>query len=46
MPPHPLSDYPSELEQLTLGHFLIGALLTALPDHSLLEFKINRLSRW
>ncbi|KAH0946517.1 hypothetical protein HN011_006410 [Eciton burchellii] len=41
-----LSDDPSNLSALMPGHFLIGRLLISLPEESVLEININRLSRW
>jgi len=40
------SNDPSDLTVLTPGHFLIGDLLTAVPDEVLIETRMNRLSRW
>ncbi|XP_024885024.1 uncharacterized protein LOC112463080 [Temnothorax curvispinosus] len=45
-PISPLSDDPSDFTALTPGHFLIGRLLTSVPEESLLEINANRLSRW
>ncbi|XP_071579548.1 uncharacterized protein [Temnothorax nylanderi] len=42
----PMSADPADLEALTPGHFLIGAPLNALPEPSLLDVNLNRLSRW
>lgn len=41
-----MSSDPSDLELLSPGHFLIGALLTSVVEPDLLELKLNRLSRW
>ncbi|XP_029670940.1 uncharacterized protein LOC115240111 [Formica exsecta] len=41
-----LSDDPDDLAALTPGHFLVGSALNALPEPSLLETPIGRLSRW
>jgi len=41
-----LTDDPSDLSALTPGHFLIGRLLVAAPEDSVLEISANRLSRW
>jgi hypothetical protein len=41
-----LTDDPADLGALTLGHFLIGAPLSAIPEPSLLDVPSNRLSRW
>jgi len=41
-----LSDDPEDLAALTLGHFLVGAALTAVPEPSLLDQPATRLSRW
>ncbi|XP_044014009.1 uncharacterized protein LOC122856402 [Aphidius gifuensis] len=45
-PLEPLSDDPTDLMTLTPGHFLIGSSLNSVPEHSLLDLKTNRLSRW
>ena len=42
----PLSTDPNDLEALTPGHFLIFEPLTTIPDHCLIDLKVNRLSRW
>ncbi|XP_011858553.1 PREDICTED: uncharacterized protein LOC105556088 [Vollenhovia emeryi] len=42
----PLSDDPEDVAALTPGHFLIGGPLLALPERSLLDVPVNRLSRW
>ncbi|XP_051168731.1 uncharacterized protein LOC127286374 [Leptopilina boulardi] len=41
-----LSDDPEDLSALTPGYFLIGTALTTVPEPSLLEININRLTRW
>ncbi|KMQ85693.1 hypothetical protein RF55_15601 [Lasius niger] len=41
-----LTDDPKDLDALTSGHFLIGAPLNAIPEPSLLDVPVNRLSRW
>ncbi|XP_011860314.1 PREDICTED: uncharacterized protein LOC105557631 [Vollenhovia emeryi] len=41
----PMSDDPRDLEALTPGHFLIGSAMKSLPQSSVLEIPINRLSR-
>jgi len=41
-----LSDDLDDLEALTLGHFLIGTLLVAIPESSLITISANRLMRW
>lgn len=45
-PLEPLSDDPDDLSVLTPGHFLIGEALTAIPEPSLREVNVGRLSRW
>lgn len=42
----PLSDDPDSLTPLTPSHFLIGDVLTSIPERNLLEIKENRLSRF
>lgn len=42
----PISNDPNALSYITPGHFLIGESLTSIPESSLLELSINRLSRW
>ena len=42
----PLSTDPNDLEALTPGHFLVFGPLTTIPDHWLIDLKINRLTRW
>ncbi|XP_039303484.1 uncharacterized protein LOC120357383 [Solenopsis invicta] len=41
-----LSDDPEDLAALTPGHFLVGSALTAVPEPSLRELPVNRLTRW
>ncbi|XP_076299353.1 uncharacterized protein LOC143218194 [Lasioglossum baleicum] len=41
-----LSDDPSDLTALTPGHFLGGTALNALPEPSLVDEEVNRLTRW
>ncbi|XP_076301708.1 uncharacterized protein LOC143219718 [Lasioglossum baleicum] len=41
-----LSDDPTDLAALTPGNFLIGSALQAIPEPSLLDEEISRLSRW
>ncbi|XP_074107206.1 uncharacterized protein LOC141532652 [Cotesia typhae] len=45
-PLEPLSQDPQDLSSLTPGHLLIGHALNAIPEPSLLELNIARLSRW
>ncbi len=42
----PASNDPSDLGALTPAHFLIGAPITAIPEHNLMDIKENHLSRW
>ncbi|XP_044595817.1 uncharacterized protein LOC123272870 [Cotesia glomerata] len=42
----PLNEDPAELAVLTLGYFLIGQLLNAVPEPSLIEVQPARLSHW
>ena len=42
----PLSTDPADLEALTPGHFLVFEPLSTLPDHSLIDLQLNRLSSW
>ncbi|XP_070172476.1 uncharacterized protein [Polyergus mexicanus] len=42
----PLSNDPSDLQSLTLGHFLIGDAVTAIPEHNLMDLSMNRLTRY
>ncbi|XP_011700179.1 PREDICTED: uncharacterized protein LOC105457283 [Wasmannia auropunctata] len=41
-----LSDDPEDLAALTPGHFLVGSMLTAVPEPSMMELPATRLSRW
>ncbi|XP_018376005.1 PREDICTED: uncharacterized protein LOC108769484 [Trachymyrmex cornetzi] len=41
-----LSDDPSDMSALTLGHFLIGRPIIAVPEESVLEINPDRLSCW
>nr|XP_022910028.1 uncharacterized protein LOC111421117 [Onthophagus taurus] len=41
-----ISDDPNSYEILTPAHFLIGSSLTVVPEPSLLDVNISRLSRW
>lgn len=45
-PLEPLSDDPEDISALTPGHFLIGGPLTTIPEPSLDDIAISRLSRW
>lgn len=40
------SDDPNDFSSITPAHFLIGREITAIPEPSLEDIKINRLSRW
>ncbi|XP_077275741.1 uncharacterized protein LOC143904736 [Temnothorax americanus] len=40
------SDNPDDLAVLTPGHFLVGSALIAVPEPSLLDVPVNRLTRW
>ncbi|XP_075158086.1 uncharacterized protein LOC142231359 [Haematobia irritans] len=42
----PLSTDPNDCSALTPGHFLIGEPLLTIPDENLLDYSIDRLSRW
>lgn len=42
----PLSDDPADLDALTPAHFLIGHSMCLLPEPSLENEQINRLTRW
>ncbi|GFX87135.1 integrase catalytic domain-containing protein [Trichonephila clavipes] len=44
--PIPLSDNINEYEVLTPGHFIIGRLISAIPEPAILDISDNRLSRW
>ena len=45
-PLEPLSEDPDDLTALTPGHFLIGEAQTTVPEPSLDEGNLSRLSRW
>ncbi|XP_029053848.2 uncharacterized protein LOC114881275 [Osmia bicornis bicornis] len=45
-PLEPLSDDPDDVSALSPGHFLIGSPLNAVPEPTLLDISVNRLSRW
>lgn len=45
-PLSPLSSDPNDLLVLTPGHFLTLEPLSSVPDASLADIKLNRLSRW
>ncbi|XP_011880190.1 PREDICTED: uncharacterized protein LOC105568822 [Vollenhovia emeryi] len=45
-PLEPLSDDADDIAALTPGHFLVGSPLTAIPEPSLTDLAISRLSRW
>ncbi|XP_063979913.1 uncharacterized protein LOC135163937 [Diachasmimorpha longicaudata] len=45
-PLEPLTDDPDDCSALTPGHFLIGQAPTTLPEPSLENLNISRLSRW
>ncbi|XP_046802094.1 uncharacterized protein LOC124418771 [Lucilia cuprina] len=40
-----LSDDPSDVNAITPAHFLIGSALNAVPEPSVLDFSVSRLSR-
>ncbi|XP_054279078.1 uncharacterized protein LOC128997464 [Macrosteles quadrilineatus] len=42
----PISNHPNDPLPLTPGHFLTGRALTTLPEPSLLNVTMNRLSMW
>jgi len=42
----PCSDDPEDLNVLTPGHFLMGCAPTLIPEPSLTDVRISRLSRW
>ncbi|OXA47089.1 LINE-1 retrotransposable element ORF2 protein [Folsomia candida] len=42
----PESNNPDDYNALTPGHFLIGAPLNSIPEPTLEDIKISRLSRW
>lgn len=41
-----MSDDPEDFAALTPGHFLVGSALNAVPEPSLTDEKLTRLSRW
>ncbi|XP_029054136.2 uncharacterized protein LOC114881492 [Osmia bicornis bicornis] len=41
-----LTDDPDDVSALSPGHFLIGSPLNAVPEPTLLDVAVNRLSRW
>lgn len=41
-----LSNYPADLTAFTPGHFLIGALLTPVPEPDLIAEPNNRSKHW
>lgn len=43
---YPLSSYPTDFNVLTPGHFLTMELRNSLPEHSLMDIKLGRLTRW
>ncbi|XP_011858545.1 PREDICTED: uncharacterized protein LOC105556085 [Vollenhovia emeryi] len=45
-PLEPLSDDSDDISALTPGHFLIGSVLTSVPEPSLKDLATSRLSRW
>ncbi|EZA62186.1 hypothetical protein X777_02811, partial [Ooceraea biroi] len=45
-PLEPLSDDPDDVSALTPGHFLIRSALTTIPEPSLNDLALSRLSRW
>ena len=45
-PLEPLSEDPDDLTALTPGHFLIGEAQTTVPEPSLDDGNLSRLSRW
>ncbi|XP_046145237.1 uncharacterized protein LOC114882163 [Osmia bicornis bicornis] len=45
-PVEPLSDDPDDISALSPGHFLIGSQINAVPESTLLDVAVNRLSRW
>ncbi|XP_058987763.1 uncharacterized protein LOC131806908 [Musca domestica] len=42
----PISPDPSDFEALTPSHFLVGEPILCVPEENLLNFSIDRLSRW
>ncbi|GBP61986.1 hypothetical protein EVAR_40994_1 [Eumeta japonica] len=45
-PLYPLTEDPDDLSVLTPGHFLIGGPLNVVPEPSLKDIQVSRLSRW
>ncbi|XP_011859873.1 PREDICTED: uncharacterized protein LOC105557285 [Vollenhovia emeryi] len=45
-PLEPLSDDADDISALTPGHFLVGSPLPTIPEPSLTDLAISRLSRW
>lgn len=45
-PLHPLSSDPNDLQPLTPSHFLIGKPMITVPDPSLKDIQMNRLTRF
>lgn len=41
-----MSEDPMDLQPFTPAHFLVGELLTSLPELDVNEIPCNRLSRW
>jgi len=42
----PMSNNHDDLTALTPGHFLVGDILSSIPEPDLIPMKMNRLSRW
>ncbi|XP_011859788.1 PREDICTED: uncharacterized protein LOC105557211 [Vollenhovia emeryi] len=42
----PLSDDPADVEALTPAHFLVGGPFSSVPEPSLTDVAVSRLSRW
>lgn len=42
----PLSNDPIDLQPLTLGHFLIGEAMIAVPEQDVMDVPMNRLTRY